>query len=221
MNVDQIYQLQRDDAFAQQLWKKEYSTFVAMPFNNQGGYPEDRIKTLLQTVHESANKRLLASTPAFSSRTFAPLLRVDQIMGGAVLITDEIIRGILSSHFYVGDITGPNFGVVLETGIALALKPNRRVLAFTQDNIETLHFDLKVTNIYTYTEENLVDQLAEALVQAARAFELEADGYVRLISSQLTPDAISVLNIYGRLWKDRVDFSQQPGIWVWGRCSLF
>ena len=55
MNVDGIYQLQRDDAFAAQFQAAEYQTFVAMPFNNRGGYPEERIRELLAGVHERAN----------------------------------------------------------------------------------------------------------------------------------------------------------------------
>ena len=47
MNVDSIYQLQRDDAFAAQFSADEYQTFVAMPFSIRGGYPEPRIRKLL------------------------------------------------------------------------------------------------------------------------------------------------------------------------------
>jgi hypothetical protein len=61
MNVDQIYQLQRDEAFAKQFIASEYQTFVAMPFGNQGGYPAQRIRSLLRVVHKRANK-LLPST---------------------------------------------------------------------------------------------------------------------------------------------------------------
>lgn len=52
MNVDGIYQLQRDDAFAAQFLAIEYQTFVAMPFNNRGGYPERRIRELVSHVHD-------------------------------------------------------------------------------------------------------------------------------------------------------------------------
>jgi len=198
MNVDHIYQLQRDDAFAAQFSAAKYRTFVAMPFNNRGGYPETRIKALLlEQVHVRANQLLTAS----SGRTFAPLERVDGGSAGAVVITDQIVIGILESHFFLGDLTGGNLGVVLETGIALALKPNSRVSLFTQDDSASLHFDLKVTNVNRYTEENLIEKAASALVGAATAFENEADRYIRLLSSQLTPDGIKLLNIYGRMWK--------------------
>jgi len=199
MNVDQIYQLQRDDSFASQFSAEKYQTFVAMPFSNRGGYPEKRIKKLLlKKVYKKANDLLSEGN---RTRTFAPLTRVDSGGSGAVVITDQIVTEILNCHFFLGDLTGCNFGVVLETGVALALKPNGRVLLFTQDDTASLHFDLKVTNVNSYTEENLVDRAAHALVGAAEAFEKEADLYIRLVSNRLTPDAIMILNIYAQIWK--------------------
>jgi hypothetical protein len=120
---------------------------------------------------------------------------------------------ILNSHFFVGDLTGCNFAVVLEAGIALALKPNDRVVLFTQDDTASLHFDLKVTNVNRYSENRLVETVARVLVGAARDFEREADRYIRLLSSQLTPDGISALNIYGRLWKDRKRKKDRLSLW--------
>jgi hypothetical protein len=212
MNVDHIYQLQRDDAFAKQFSTEHYQTFVAMPFSNRGGYPEPDIKKLLlEKVHKRANSLLAAPR---GKRRFAPLHRIDGgSSGGAVVITDRIVGDILDSHFFVGDLTGCNFGVVLEAGIALALKPNERVLLYTQDDTASLHFDLKVTNVNRYQFENLVEKVASALVSAARDFEREANRYVCLLSSQLTPDAIAAMNIYGRLWKDRKKKEDQPSLW--------
>lgn len=208
MNVDGIYQLQRDDAFAAQFQATEYQTFIAMPFSNRGGYPEGRIRELLIGVPERANTLL----PEGCKRQFAPLRRVDEITSGTVTITDEIIRQVLSCHFFWGDMTGCNFGVVLETGLALALKPNERVLLYTQDGTHSLHFDLSVTRITAYLETDLVERLAHDLVHAASCFEAEADRYIRLLSSQLTADAIYVLNIYGRLWKDLSIPSSRPSL---------
>jgi hypothetical protein len=210
MNVDHIYQLQRDDAFAAQFSATEYQTFVAMPFSNRGGYPEARIRTsLLEKVHERANA--LRSAPRIG-RTFAPLRRVDGGSGGAVVITDQIATDILACHFFLGDLTGSNFGVVLETGIALALKPNGRVLLFTQDDSASLHFDLRVTNVNRYTEDDLVEKVVSALIDSAEIFEMEADRYIRFLSTQLTSDAILVLNHYGQRWKGWHTGSPQPSI---------
>jgi hypothetical protein len=181
-----------------------------MPFTNRGGYPETRIRALLQEkVHERANKL----RPAIAgNRTFAPLRRVDGDSGGAVVITDEITAYILSSHFFVGDLTGANMGVVLETGIALALKPNGRVLLFTQDDSASLHFDLRVTNVNHYTEDNMVERVARALVHTADVFENEANRYIRFLSSQLTSDAIMVLNQYGQRSRGLRAGSRVPSI---------
>lgn len=212
MNVDSIYQLQRNDAFATQFSAAKYQTFVAMPFSNRGGYPEPRIKALLlEQVHERANQ-LLAT--AEGQRRFAPLHRQDGGAVGAITITDQIVSDILASHFFMGDLTGANYGVVLETGIALALKPNGRVLLYTQDDTTSLHFDLKVTNVNRYKEEDLVETAAKGLISAAKAFESESDRYIRFLSSQLTPEAIMVLNIYGQLWKGWTMGQFQPSLFV-------
>jgi hypothetical protein len=113
---------------------------------------------------------------------------VDGGSGGAIVITDEIAADILGSHFFLDDLTGCNMGVVLETGIALALKPNGRVLLFTQDDSASLHFDLKVTNVNRYTEDDLVEKAASAIVGAADVFEKEATVILRFFqaSSRLT-----------------------------------
>ena len=209
MNVDQIYQLQRDDAFAEQFDADDYETFVAMPFNNQAGYSADRIKDLLcNHVHVRANTLL---NPPPGARRFAPLRRVDA-GSAAIVITDEIIRRILTSHFFLADLSGQNFGVVLETGIGLALKPNGRVVLFTQDERDKLHFDIKVTNINRYTEADLVEQAAQAMVSVARNFETEADRYIRFVSRSITPDAHRILNIYGRIWKGHVLGTPAPSL---------
>lgn len=212
MNVDQIYQLQRDDAFATQFSADQYETFVAMPFSNRGGYPETRIKLMLvEQVHELANELAAGDS---GLRKFAPLQRVDGAASGAVVITDEISRAILRSHFFLGDLTGANYGVVLESGIALALKPNQRVLLFTQDDSASLHFDLKVTNVNRYIEDDLVERSATALVEAARNFESESDKYIRFITAHLTPDGIKLLNLYGRLWKGWSEGNLHPSLFA-------
>jgi len=221
MNVDQVYQLQRDDAFAKQFSAKEYSTFVAMPFTNRNGYPTSRIKKLLGSVADHANGLLKAFPGGRERPRFAKLQTVNETVSGAIDITNEIPSQILNCHFFFGDLTGCNFGVVLEAGIALALKPDKRVILFTQDETASLHFDLKPTNVIRYTEpastdraeEDFVTKLANELVAAADAFEDEAQKYISLLSTQLTPDAISALKIYGELWKGWKRGSPAPAIW--------
>lgn len=216
MNVDLIYQLQRDEAFADQFSADAYSTFVAMPFSGRFGYPEARVWRLLSQCHNKATallrKRAQRGPIGRAIRRFEPLRRVDDTTS-AVVITDEIIRRILSAHFFVGDLTGCNTNVVIEAGIALALKPNERVLLFSQDDIAYQNFDLKVTKVMSYTEDNLVNGVAESLANAARAFEKEGRSYVTLLSSQITPDAITLLRVYRRLWSDPKRRKSNPALW--------
>jgi len=109
----------------------------------------------------------------------------------------------LEDHFFVGDLTGSNPGAILETGIALALKSNRRLVLVTQDHQDAVHFDLKVTHVSRYKPDTLVEIVARGLVEAAELFEEETRLYITQVSASLTSDAISLLNIYGRLWKER------------------
>jgi hypothetical protein len=208
MNVELIYKKNREETFARQFADTKYRTFVAMPFGTAGGYPVQRIHKLLASVHKHVNKKL----PANAKRDFAQLRRVDEITSGTMVITDEIIRQILENHFFWADITGCNFGVVLETGLALALKPNKRVIVFTQDGLYRLHFDLRVTRVGEYNEKTLVPKLVDELVKAAKSFEDETDRYVVAVSTRLTSDAIMLLNIYGRRYKDWPIAGQQPAL---------
>lgn len=206
MNVDSIYQLQRDEAFALQFSAASYRTFVAMPFSSRGGYPEKRIWETFSKCHEAANV-LRAGT---SLREFSQVERADKNGGAsAVVITDDIVRRILQSHFFVGDLTGGNHGVVLEVGIALAMKPNNRVILFTQDDISMLHFDLKVTNVNRYSEEDLSRKVAQALKDSAAEFEGDVGRYITHVTSRLTPHAVTLLNIYGQI------ATQQAGASLW------
>jgi hypothetical protein len=118
----------------------------------------------------------------------------------------------LEDHFFLGDLTGNNPGTILEIGIALALKSNRRLVLVTQDDQEAVHFDLKVTHVTRYKLDTLVEIVAQGLVEAAKLFEEETRLYITQVSASLTSDAISMLNIYGWLWKDRRLASQKPSI---------
>jgi hypothetical protein len=101
------------------------------------------------------------------------------------------------------DLTGNNPGVVVETGIALALKPNTRIVLVTQDELEMLHFDMKGIYFGRYEPQDLVDSTARGLVQAACEFDDEALQYVKNASASLISDAILLLNRYGSLWQNQ------------------
>jgi hypothetical protein len=86
------------------------------------------------------------------------------------------------------------------------------LLLFTQDDTASLHFDLKVTNVNRYTDEELLEKAANALVGAAKIFEQEADRYIRFLSSQLTVDAHYILNLYAQRWKGWKAGSPHPAM---------
>src|SRR5262249_16146919 len=138
MNVEQIYRLHRDEAFAKQFTAKEYTTFVAMPFRKTKKYDADEVYRLFrEQVHVQANG---LRTGKKLPKQFGPLQRVSEHKGTALVVTESIATRILEDHFFVGDLTGNNTGVVLETGVALGLKPNRRLVLVTQDHHRKLHF---------------------------------------------------------------------------------
>lgn len=210
MNVETIYRLHRDEAFAKQFIAPSYSTFVAMSFGKTDKYDADEVYRLLkEEVHVRANQlRVAANLP----KPFLPLHRVSEHKGTAVVVTESIATRILEEHFFVGDLTGNNPGVILETGVALGLKPNRRLVLITQDAHKEIHFDLKVTHVTQYKVDALVRNVSQALVEAAIVFESEARLYITQVSARLTSDAIIVLNIYGELWKGREEDASNPSI---------
>src|SRR5215475_13149477 len=176
----------------------------------------EELPDTMRMIFIAASKRMFTYAPIFwekiCPRRFAPLERASEHKGSALVITELITTRILEDHFFVGDLTSNNVGAILETGIALALKPNRRLVLVTQDSHEALHFDLKVTHVTRYTSDTLVETVAQALVEAARSFEDETRLYITQVSASLTSDAISVLNIYGRLWKGWQPGSPKPSI---------
>ena len=75
MNVQQINRLHRDEALAQQITAKQYSTFVAMPFGKIPTYDADAVYALFKNdVHILANQLGFA---AHLTRSFAPLQRIE------------------------------------------------------------------------------------------------------------------------------------------------
>jgi len=117
LNPDRIHRAYRDDAFAKQATAKEYSTFVAMPFHDRLSY---RASSIHQEVFcKAAN---LANEKNETKRRFSPPKRVDQGGGQALEITEEIVIGILESHFFLGDLSFENAGVLLEAGNSLRIE---------------------------------------------------------------------------------------------------
>lgn len=197
MNPDRIYRQYRDEALAKQITAAEYSTFVAMPFAERYSYRSKEIySNVIQLAADCANRK--GTTP----RRFAQPKRVDDGSGTAIVITEEIVVRILESHLFIADLTFENPGVVLETGIAMGLKSNRQVILITQGDLKDLHFDLRNNNILRYNHPGSVEQIADALIAGANAFESDCQLYIKSVSESLSADATLCLNAYGRLCRD-------------------
>jgi hypothetical protein len=195
MNPYRIYRDEWSQALAAQSTACAYTTFVAMPFKEQYSY---RSKDILEAVISAAIKDADARRQA--ARPFAVPERVD-VPAGAVVITDEIVHRILQSHFFLGDLTWQNPGVVLEAGIALATKPNKQVIFITQGPLSDIHFDLRNNNVISYSPDGKVSEIASAFIAAAAAFEGQVRQHITAVTRQLSPEAILALNWYGQLHK--------------------
>jgi hypothetical protein len=207
MNPDRIYSNYRDDALAQQIAEKEYRTFVAMPFTNSFSY---RYQAVLDGVIRAAAKN--ASDQNKTKKAFAPPSIVSDGPTGAISITEKIVEEILYSHIFLADLTFNNPGVLLETGIAMGLKPNTQIVLIMQGSYDELHFDIRNNNVFNYNGKDAERDLAERFVSAANAFEQEADRRIRLIQERLSPDAIALLRAYMEIQKKNRAASLHAGI---------
>lgn len=198
MNPERIYRQHRDEALAQQITARAYTTFVAMPFSDRFSYRSRQIYT---EVIQAAAQR--ASQLEQARRSFSPPLRIDDQAGVAGVITDDIIIKILESHLFLADLTFENPGVVLEVGVALGLKPNSQIILILQGDPSALHFDIRNNRVIRYDAPGAIDSIAEALIAGASAFEMDCEKYIESIAKTMTSDAILCLNWYGRMCKDR------------------
>jgi hypothetical protein len=188
MNASRFYESHREDALASQIAATKYSTFVAMPFRDTFSYRSREVyRDIIQKAAETANKLQTAK------HAFDVPWRMDDTPGQAVVITDEIVVSILESHLFVADVTFQNPGVILETGIALGLKPNRQIILISRGTEAEIHFDLKIVRHIFYRDSTAVDELAKAMIAAAAAFEEDADKYVNSVVKTLSGPAIQCL----------------------------
>jgi hypothetical protein len=197
MNPDRIFSQHREDALAKQYAATSYSTFVAMPFRSQFSYRPDDVLT--KVIYEAAKRATALGTTA---RPFARPIRVDSGPQYAAQVTEEIVVSILEAHFMIADMTFQNAGVVLEAGIALGLKPTSRLIFVMQGSPSELHFDINHNRAISYDGPGAVDEIAEALIGAAKAFEEDCDRYITSIKKSLTSEAMLCLNWYGRMQRD-------------------
>ena len=207
MNPDRIYSNHRDDALAQKIGAAEYTTFVAMPFTDSFSY---RFKQVLEEIIRAAANR--ATELKLARRPFAVPQIVSDGTPGAIAISDKIVEDILYSHLFVGDMTLNNPGAILEVGIAMGLKPNKQIILITQEPYEELHFDIRNNNVFSYNGTDAVEGLAQRFIAAASSFEEDADRQIRFIQRRLSPDAIALLNVYGRLQRENSSGSLHAGL---------
>jgi hypothetical protein len=205
MNPYRIYRDEWEDALANQATADEYTTFVAMPFRDHFSYrSNDVFSNVIVAAVTEANRR------GEAKRKFARPARVD-VPSGAIVITEEIILGILRSHFFLCDLTFENPGVILETGIALGTKPNRQLIAISQGSLRELHFDLRNNRVISYKPSGSVPEIASALLDAAKHFEEQVDHYITGVQQRIGPDSLALLNWYGNIQHQHVHFSLHPG----------
>jgi hypothetical protein len=206
MNPERIYQQYREDALARQIEAAKYSMFVAMPFCDMFSYRSREVhKEVIQKAAEVANSKHTAM------REFNVPLRVDDTPGQAVVITEEIVVGILESHLFLADVTFQNPGVILETGVALGLKPNRQIILISQGTAPELHFDLRNNMVNFYRGLADVEKLAVAMIAAAAAFEQDADKYVNSVVESLSEPAIRCLRWRGEHMRSNPSQSLHSG----------
>jgi len=189
MNPDRVYRQYRDDALADQAAADRYSTFVAMPFDENFRYRSTRVlaDVVVAAVREAASR----NTPGL--RPFSDPQRAGQPQG-AVEITEEILSEILQCHLFVADLTLGNSNVLLELGVALGLKPSAQILLLLDGNPSQLSFDIRGNHVIRYDTTDHVTHLADAFIAAARAFERDYRMRIADLRHRLSSDAIWLMH---------------------------
>ena len=194
MNADRIWRELSNDALAHQVEASKYGVFVAMPFRNQFSYRSDDV---FSQVIEAAVIHANALQPP---RQFAiPPTRSDKLAPNAAEITEEIVERIMFDHFFIADLTLANQGVLVEVGVALSLKTPCQIILIAQGDLRDLHFDIKDNRVIQYDRGNPADDIARALVEGAKKFESFLGARMTTLRKSLSPQAVYLLNLYGRM----------------------
>jgi hypothetical protein len=207
MNPDRIWRELGSNALARQATASSYGVFVAMPFRNQFSYRSDDVFT--DIVAPAVARANTLNPPR---QFFSPPLRADRLASSAGEITEEIVEHIVSDHFFIADLTLANHGVLVEVGVALALKPLRQIVLIAQGDLSDLHFDIKDNRVVAYDRGQPVDDIARALIDGAAGFEAALGMRMETIRRSLSPNAVYLLNLYGRFRRDRPGFSLHAGV---------
>jgi hypothetical protein len=208
MNPEVIYTNYRDEALAEKFSADAYSSFVAMPLADHFSYHPKEI--LQKVVQEATN---LANTERTEEiKTFLLPETALEIPGTANVITEDIVKRILSSHFFIADLTGGNAGVLIETGIAMAFKSNSQIILITQHSLDELHFDIRNNRVISYNPNGNINEIKQAFLEAARHLEADRKKYVTQVSRGLTSDAIRTIHFYATLYQNPLPPNIQPGL---------
>lgn len=217
MNPEIIYSNFRDAALAQMFSATTYSTFVAMPFQGRFSYnPKAVLSDVIQKGAAEATEE-----KADPLKDFLTPETVQSAAPTANVITEDIVKSILFSTFFLADLTGGNPGVLIETGIAMAFKPNTQIILITQDPLEQLHFDIRNNRVINYNSDESIQQIKEAFLSAAQYFERDRQRYVTQVSRSLSTDAIRTLHAYAQWYQSENALEAQPGLWFPDRMPDF
>lgn len=209
MNPEIIYSNFRDEALSQMFSSDSYSTFVAMPFQGRFSYNP---KVILQDVIQKGAAKATAEKND-SLKDFQTPETVQSVAPTANVITEDIVKSILFSTFFLADLTGGNPGVLIETGIAMAFKSNTQIILITQESLEHLHFDIRNNRVINYNPDGNIDQIKEAFLAAAQSFEADRQRYVTQVARSMSTDAIRTLHAYAQWYQNGSAKDAQPGLW--------
>lgn len=217
MNPEIIYSNYRDEALAQLFSASTYSTFVAMPFQGRFSYNQKAI--LADVIQKGA--AIANGSKDDVLKAFLPPETVQSAPPTANVITEDIVKSILFSTFFLADLTGANPGVLLETGIAMAFKSNTQIILITQEPLMDLHFDIRNNKVIDYNSDDHVNQIRNAFLSAAQSFEKDRKRYVTQVTRSLSTDAIRTLHAYAQWYQDESALNTQPGLWFPDRMPEF
>jgi hypothetical protein len=217
MNPEIIYTNFRDDALAKIFSSERYETFVAMPFRERYSYQSENIlKQVIQEAAIEANKN--------RSKQLKEFLMPQTVAGNpptANVITEDIVKSILFSHFFIADLTGGNDGVLIETGIAMSFKSNTQIILITQDPLHQLHFDIRNNRVICYSPDGKTEKISEAFLAAAQSFENDRERYVTQVEKSLSINAIRTLDCYASWYQSKKSEQVQPGLYYPDRMPSF
>ncbi len=209
MNPEIIYTNFRDEALATMFSSDKYSTFVAMPFRERFSYhPDIILEKVVQKASVKANE-----IRGDQLKEFLVPQTVAEKPPIANVITEDIVKSILFSHFFIADLTGANGGVLIETGIAMSFKSNTQIILITQDPLDQLHFDIRNNRVISYNPDGKTNEIKDAFLAAAQSFENDRARYVTQVSRSLSTDAIRTLHCYASWYQNKDSAKGQPGLW--------